>query len=46
MKNRCPICFDEHDIDKYGWIQSCIGYMELGEFINKVGEDVVEESKS
>ena len=25
----CPICNGLHDIDKYGWVDSCIGYYDL-----------------
>jgi hypothetical protein len=33
---KCPMCHDEHEIDKYGWVQSCIGYFELGNMINEI----------
>ena len=37
-KTKCPICYEEHEIDQYGWIQSCIGYFDLGNFIFEVDE--------
>jgi hypothetical protein len=37
-KYKCPMCHAEHDIDKYGWVQSCIGYIELGNMIHKIEE--------
>ena len=33
-KFKCPVCHEEHEIDKYGWIQcNTLGYIELGNFI-------------
>ncbi len=33
-KFRCTMCHEEHDIDKYGWIQcSVLGYIDLESFI-------------
>lgn len=33
-KFKCPICQEDHDIDKNGWIQcNVLGYIELGKFI-------------
>ena len=26
----CRVCSENHEIDKYGWVQSCIGYFESG----------------
>ena len=26
---KCPLCGSEHKIDKYDWIDSCIGYIDL-----------------
>ena len=37
-KYSCPICHEEHEIDKYNFIDSCIGYMWLLEFPFKVKE--------
>ena len=34
----CPICHEEHEIDSTGWVQSCIGYIELGNMIRKIAE--------
>ena len=28
-KYKCPWCHQEHEIDKYGWVQSCFGYFDL-----------------
>lgn len=35
-KWKCPICHEEHEIDKYGWVQSCIGYIELENMIYEI----------
>ena len=35
-KYKCPLCLEEHEIDEYGWIQSCIGYFELGSMIGEI----------
>ena len=40
MKFKCPLCLSEHEIDSTGWIQSCEGYLELGEFIKLLEIDV------
>ena len=32
----CPMCHEEHEIDQYGWVQSCIGYIELGMMIDEI----------
>ena len=26
---KCRICGEEHPIDKYDWVESCIGYYDL-----------------
>lgn len=44
-KYKCPLCHEEHEIDEYGWVQSCIGYFELGEMINKIEEWVKKRFK-
>ena len=33
---KCPLCHEEHEIDEYGWVQSCIGYIELGSMIGEI----------
>lgn len=43
---KCPMCHDEHEIDKYGWIQSCIGYIELGNMINEIEKWLSERLKN
>lgn len=35
-KYKCPLCHEEHEIDDTGWVQSCIGYFELGEMIGEI----------
>ena len=32
-KFKCPACHEQHKIDKYGWVQTCFGYFELGNLI-------------
>ena len=27
--HKCGICGEKHIIDKYGWVESCIGYFDL-----------------
>lgn len=41
---KCPICGDQHEIDKYDYIYSCIGYIWIENWKYKVnrymrGED-------
>lgn len=33
---KCPICHDEHEIDEYGWVQTCIGYFDLNNIEHKI----------
>ncbi len=40
---KCPICHEEHKIDQYGWVQSCIGYFELGNMIFEIEKWVNEK---
>ena len=28
----CPVCNELHEIDKYGWVQTCIGYFDILNF--------------
>ena len=38
-KFKCPLCQEEHEIDKTGWIQcNVLGYIELGNFIYEMEE--------
>ena len=30
------MCHEEHEIDSTGWVQSCIGYFELGSMIGEI----------
>ena len=29
---KCQLCFGTHEIDNTNWVQSCQGYMSLGDF--------------
>ena len=29
---RCGLCLGEHILDKYNWVDSCQGYISLGDF--------------
>jgi len=33
---KCPLCGDKHEVDKYNWVQSCIGYFDLGNFEGEI----------
>ena len=28
---KCQLCYDKHEIDRYGWVESCRGYMNLSD---------------
>ena len=44
---KCPMCHEEHEIDKYGWIQcNTLGYIELGSFIYVMEKHLEERLKS
>ena len=32
----CPICNNEHKIDKYGFVDSCIGYFDMNNFAYEI----------
>ena len=43
---KCQLCQEEHDIDKYGWIQcNTLGYIELGNYIYEMEEWLNEQRK-
>ena len=35
-KKICPLCGEHHTIDKYDWIDSCIGYYWIENFKEEV----------
>jgi len=45
MKINCQVCGGSHNVDKYGWVQSCIGYFELGEMNNEINKYLKGEGK-
>lgn len=41
------MCHEEHEIDKYGWIQcNILGYIELGNFIYEMEMWIIAKQKS
>lgn len=32
----CPVCNNEHKIDKYNFVDSCIGYFDMGNFAYEI----------
>jgi len=46
---RCSICNGIHHIDKWGWVQTCIGYFELNNLkyeVEKWNNAQLEKSKT
>ena len=33
---RCPICNNDHKIDKYDFVDSCIGYFDMNSFAYEI----------
>lgn len=46
-KFKCQLCQENHDIDKYGWIQcNTLGYIELGNYIYEMEKWLNAKQKS
>lgn len=41
----CKICGDKHTIDKYNWIDSCIGYFWMGNWDEQIIKYYKEKSE-